>query len=198
MSNVNVCYCGCCVPDTWTDINVSSHPDRQTHSNTSMQVLQWINDCQTVCKGLPMPSGQMVWHIASWPSSDTDTPTHTNTHQHTPTHTNTHQHTPTHTNTHQHTPTHTCTHQHTPTHTNTNYLLRVLFTHFWSHNYSKYQHFEGFRPEWYISTIIYSGDTPFWTETLHLLPLCATIRTKFLKPMLRVSIQQPADLLYTV
>ena len=27
-------------------------------------------------------------------------------------------------------------------------------------------HFEGFRPEWCISNMIYSGDTPFWSETL--------------------------------
>ena len=25
---------------------------------------------------------------------------------------------------------------------------------------------EGYQPEWYISTMIYSGDTPFWSETL--------------------------------
>ena len=28
---------------------------------------------------------------------------------------------------------------------------------------------EGFRPEWYISTIIYSWDIPFWSETLNML-----------------------------
>ena len=27
-------------------------------------------------------------------------------------------------------------------------------------------HFEGFRPDWYISTIYYAWDTPFWSGTL--------------------------------
>ena len=29
-----------------------------------------------------------------------------------------------------------------------------------------YIYIEGYQPEWYISTMIYSGDTPFWSETL--------------------------------
>ena len=28
---------------------------------------------------------------------------------------------------------------------------------------------EGSRPEWCISSMVYSGDTPFWSETLNLL-----------------------------
>ena len=28
-------------------------------------------------------------------------------------------------------------------------------------------HIKGFRPEWYISTMIYSRDIPFWLETLY-------------------------------
>ena len=28
------------------------------------------------------------------------------------------------------------------------------------------QHFEGLRPEWYISTIYHCRDIPFWLETL--------------------------------
>ena len=27
------------------------------------------------------------------------------------------------------------------------------------------EYIEGFRPEWYISTMIYSRDAPFWSET---------------------------------
>ena len=35
------------------------------------------------------------------------------------------------------------------------------------HNIFKYVlEFEGSRPEWCISSMIYSGDTPFWSETL--------------------------------
>ena len=30
----------------------------------------------------------------------------------------------------------------------------------------KYSHIEGFRPKWCISTMIYSRDTPFWSEIL--------------------------------
>ena len=29
-------------------------------------------------------------------------------------------------------------------------------------------YFEGFRPEWYISTIYHCSDIPFWSETLDL------------------------------
>ena len=32
-----------------------------------------------------------------------------------------------------------------------------------------YIYFEGFRPEWYTSTMIYIHDTPFWPETLDIL-----------------------------
>ena len=28
------------------------------------------------------------------------------------------------------------------------------------------EHVEGFRPQWYISAMIYSGDVPFWSKTL--------------------------------
>ena len=31
-------------------------------------------------------------------------------------------------------------------------------------------HIEGFRPEWYISTIYYCRHTPFWSETLDIVP----------------------------
>ena len=36
-------------------------------------------------------------------------------------------------------------------------------------------YFEGSRPEWCISSMIYSGDTPFWLETLDLLNSTAVI-----------------------
>ena len=32
-------------------------------------------------------------------------------------------------------------------------------------------HFEGPQPEWCISSMIYSRDIPFWSETLHFIPL---------------------------
>ena len=31
--------------------------------------------------------------------------------------------------------------------------------------------FEGSRPEWFISSMIYSVDAPFWLETLEIVPL---------------------------
>ena len=33
-------------------------------------------------------------------------------------------------------------------------------------------HFEGSRPEWCISSMIYSRDTPFWSETLNSEGIC--------------------------
>ena len=52
-----------------------------------------------------------------------------------------------------------------------NYSLhRKLFhksTHKWQHH-SSATHFEGFRPEWCISTIYHCRDIPFWLETLDL------------------------------
>ena len=40
-------------------------------------------------------------------------------------------------------------------------LFRMLFTFHRVNNI-----FKGFRPEWYISIIIYSGNIPIWSETL--------------------------------
>ena len=39
------------------------------------------------------------------------------------------------------------------------------------HNKKK---FEGSQPEWCISSMIYSKDTPFWSETLEYHVVCAT------------------------
>ena len=30
------------------------------------------------------------------------------------------------------------------------------------------ENIEGFQPEWFFSTMIYSQDTPFWSETLNM------------------------------
>ena len=35
----------------------------------------------------------------------------------------------------------------------------------------RFLHIEGFRPEWWISSMIYSRDTPFWSGTLDMWPL---------------------------
>ena len=32
-----------------------------------------------------------------------------------------------------------------------------------------HENIEGFRPEWYISTMTYSQDIPFWSETLNII-----------------------------
>ena len=59
------------------------------------------------------------------------------------------------------------------THTRTN-LWKVLLVRYkmycwqvsWNINRLSFKHIEGFQPEWYISTMIYSWDIPFWLETL--------------------------------
>ena len=47
---------------------------------------------------------------------------------------------------------------------NTAYMNKNIHKHMDVHAY-----FEGSRPEWCISSMIHSGDTPFWLETLDLL-----------------------------
>ena len=44
-------------------------------------------------------------------------------------------------------------------------------------NISVWHHFEGFRPEWCISTIYHAWDTPFWLGTLDLVPILTCINT---------------------
>ena len=44
------------------------------------------------------------------------------------------------------------------------------------------EYFKGSRPEWCISSMIYSRDTPFWPETLDLLTIKKKLHCKALKP----------------
>ena len=46
------------------------------------------------------------------------------------------------------------------------YCGLVRWTVWFATSISVWQHIEGSRPEWCISSIIYSRDTPFWSETL--------------------------------
>ena len=61
--------------------------------------------------------------------------------------------------------THKHRHRHVQTYIN-RHSNKTVHTHITNLHILLHLHIEGFRPEWYISTMIYSCDIPFWSETL--------------------------------